>query len=112
MMLSAGENHTLLLMSDNRTLYSFGNNQQGQLGYGRGYSNNSHNPGEVQISVDIPEGVRRHRQKPVKIKQIATGRHHSLVLAQNGQVFGCGKASDGELGLGHIKEFLEDIDQT
>ena len=40
----AGETHTLLLMNDEETIYSFGNNQQGQLGHGRNYSENSGKP--------------------------------------------------------------------
>ena len=36
---------------------------------------------------------------PFTVKAIACGAHHSLLLADNGQIFGCGLANDGQLGL-------------
>ena len=33
------------------------------------------------------------------IKQVAAGRHHSLLLTGNGKVYGCGRTQSGELGL-------------
>lgn len=33
------------------------------------------------------------------IKQIAAGRHHSMLVNSEGRVYGCGKGSQGELGI-------------
>ena len=44
-----------------------------------------------------------------KVSKITTGKTHSLFLFDNGDVFGCGGASCGQLGLGSGKRALEDI---
>lgn len=36
---------------------------------------------------------------PYQVKAISCGAHHSLVLTDIGQIFGCGLANDGQLGL-------------
>jgi alpha-tubulin suppressor-like RCC1 family protein len=43
--------------------------------------------------------------------QIAAGGHHSLVLMQDGRVYGCGKNSHGELGLGEPHEDLISLEK-
>jgi alpha-tubulin suppressor-like RCC1 family protein len=65
-------------------LFSFGSNQQGQLGLGG--SSNQFKPVQVNFSYG-------------RIAQVASGRHHSLVLTCLGKVYGCGRGSYGELGL-------------
>lgn len=42
------------------------------------------------------------------ITKIATGRYHSLILLQNGDVYGCGSNSAGQLGLGDSKTAVKD----
>ena len=32
---------------------------------------------------------------PYRVKAIACGAHHSLILTDNGQIYGCGLANDG-----------------
>ena len=49
----AGEDHTLVLMQDHKTLYSFGSNQQGQLGHGN--LRNYKEPQIVQIKTEEHE---------------------------------------------------------
>ena len=43
-----------------------------------------------------------------RLVKVATGKVHTLFLFENGDVFGCGGASCGQLGLGGGKRALED----
>ena len=81
--------HSLVLLSDG-SLYSFGKNDHGQLG------------SLDEISRSIP--VQISEAFPSPIVKAATGRAHSLVLLENGQVFGCGSNVQGQLGLGENKK--------
>ena len=81
--------HSFVLLSDG-SLYSFGKNDHGQLG--------SHDEISRSIPVEISEAF------PSPIVKAATGRAHSLVLLENGQLFGCGSNVQGQLGLGENKK--------
>jgi alpha-tubulin suppressor-like RCC1 family protein len=37
-----------------------------------------------------------------KIRLVVAGRHHSLLLTETGELFGCGDNSCGQLGLGDL----------
>jgi alpha-tubulin suppressor-like RCC1 family protein len=84
--ISTSGHHTLALTEDGQ-VYSFGNNQFGQLGI------------EHYDFIDkftlIP-GINN-------IIQISAGENHSLLLSQNGEIysFGCGRC--GQLGFGDYK---------
>jgi alpha-tubulin suppressor-like RCC1 family protein len=60
---------------------------------------------EVLQNFNLPEEV---RQKVFgnKIISVATSRHHSLFLNDEGEVFSLGRGASGELGLGNIQEQL------
>ena len=36
----------------------------------------------------------------MKVVKIVGGEHHTLILNNEGEVYGCGKNDDGQLGLG------------
>ena len=36
---------------------------------------------------------------PYLVQTIACGAHHSMILSEDGQIFACGLANDGQLGL-------------
>ena len=78
--MAAGGKHTMVLSIDG-SLYTFGYGCQGQLGH-----RNSKN-------VFKPQFVKDFQGK--KIKQIAAGQNHSLVLTQSGDVYSCGSNRDG-----------------
>jgi alpha-tubulin suppressor-like RCC1 family protein len=80
--ISAGEYHSLVLTDS--ALYAFGENNQGQCGLGT--TNNTSGPKKVRF-------FDHHCLASLRIKQIAAGWKHSLVLMSDGQVFGCGKSS-------------------
>lgn len=83
-MMAGGSNHTLYLVDG--SLGVSGANNSGQLGVGLS-TPYIITPNEVVLSNS-------------KIKQIAAGRVHSLVLLQDGTVWGCGYNAYGQLGDG------------
>ena len=74
------------LLSDGR-LFGMGNNSHGQLGVGN------------TITQKSPCLVPTHRF-PSPIAKVATGKHHSLLLLQNGDVYAAGSNTFGQCGLG------------
>lgn len=68
-------------------LYSWGNNQHGQLGYSTGLGTN--NPTPTRVSLPPAAGG---------VVQVAAGDSHTLVLTSSGQVFAFGFNHYGELG--------------
>ena len=84
---AAGGRHSLALLA-NGTVYSWGNNEFGQLG------NGSTATGNVPAVIPGLSGV----------KAIAAGSNHSLALLANGTVMAWGDNEEGELGNGTSKE--------
>ena len=74
--------HHSVLLTDSGDVYTFGSNQQGQLGLG-----------------DFA-----HREKPIKVAvhshivQVAAGSNHTVLLSNTGQVFTFGSNQKGQLG--------------
>jgi len=83
--ISCGAQHSLVLLNDS-TVKSFGNNYNGQLGLG-----NTTSPYNTPTLIS---GLS-------SIKQIACGGYHSLVLLNDGTVKACGQNTYGQLGLGN-----------
>jgi len=81
MMISAGNEHSMVLKPDN-SLWAFGSNTFGQLG----------------------DGTTANRPAPVKImenvKKMSTGGSHSLILKTDNTLWACGENSSGQLGDG------------
>eukprot|EP00111_Clytia_hemisphaerica_P002896 TCONS_00008205-protein len=77
--------HTLAISEDYK-VYSWGYNNKGQLGHGD--CRNRRNP----TLVESLSGY--------KVVDVATGRMHSLVLTDEGQVFAFGDNSSGQCGVG------------
>ena len=73
--IAAGSKHSMVLSTDGQ-LYTFGYGQQGQLGHRS--AKNIFQPKFVQDFVGK------------KIKLIAAGQNHSIVLSQAGDIFVCG----------------------
>ena len=84
--ISCGQDHTIVLMSDG-TVYGIGNNNDGQLG---------------DLTTDDIETTLTPMIMPEGLKAIAitTGRYHTVVLMNNGTVYGTGANWDGQLGTG------------
>jgi len=80
---SAGGNHSLALRSDG-TVWSWGSNEQGQLGDGRdGVGANSNNPVRVVTAALDGDGGQLALSG---VTAIGAGRDHSLALKADGTV--------------------------
>ena len=91
---SSSSMHSFLLMADG-SIRGMGRNDHGQLATG------DTNTIDLPVTVDLPS------LSPVV--KICTGRSHTLVLFQNGEVWGCGSNAFGQLGLGSGKAITKDI---
>lgn len=85
--ISAGYLHSLVL-DDQGRVFSFGENEHGQLGLGEDYSE--------EDAVTTPTMI----EKISNIVAILAGTTHSLLLDSRGQVWSFGQNGFGELGLG------------
>ena len=89
--IACGSLHTIVLLDDG-TVYGCGYNSFGQLGIG-----STDTPQTTLVAMDlstIPTGR--------KIINIACGSLYTIVLLDDGTVYGCGKNSNGQLGIGSI----------
>ena len=77
-----------MVLSNDKKIYSFGSNYQGQLGLGDYVG--KFRPTLIQNLPAIPS-------------QIYSGYYTSMILMNNGQVYAFGDNSDGHLGLGDTK---------
>ena len=77
--------HSLILKNDG-TLWGCGKNDYGQLGLGD-YTNRTT---FTQITTNIDD-----------IKEICCGRSHTIILENDGTLWGCGLNASGQLGLGN-----------
>ncbi|XP_043315003.1 X-linked retinitis pigmentosa GTPase regulator isoform X2 [Cervus elaphus] len=89
MSLSCGDEHTAIITGNNK-LFMFGSNNWGQLGLGS------------KATVNKPTCIKA--LKPEKVKFVACGRNHTLVLTGGGKVYATGGNNEGQLGLGDTDE--------
>jgi alpha-tubulin suppressor-like RCC1 family protein/regulation of enolase protein 1 (concanavalin A-like superfamily) len=88
-MITGGAYHTLALRSDG-TVWAWGSNSEGQLGYGT--TTNSQKP--VKVGSDLDGNTFKD------VVAIAGGAYHSMALTQDGKVWTWGANFRGELGDG------------
>ena len=89
---TCGELHSLAVTS-NGELYSWGSGSYGQLGNNGRVNRNS--PVRVQFS------------ETLQIKKMVAGKHHSMVLTEEGYVYAFGADNQGQLGLRKKKKNVE-----
>jgi len=85
--IACGQYHTIFLASDGN-VYSVGYNGSGQLG-------------RSDTETPINEIHKNTYISSKTIKQIACGFNHTIFLASNGTIYGCGNNNYGQRGLGH-----------
>lgn len=85
---AAGARHSLALTSTGQ-LYSFGDNEFGQLGRAANAETTTPNPTPAQVEIPGLDGT---------VVAIAAGGEHSLALSSSGQIFAFGLNSEGQLG--------------
>ena len=83
-----GDEHTIILKNDG-TLWGCGDNTHGELGLEDIHSINR---------------FKMINTNPGNIKSIHCGDSHTLILQNDGMLWGCGKNSSGELGLGDTND--------
>ncbi len=86
---SAGSIHSLILCDDG-SVYGFGSNASGQLGLG--HTDDQSTPQLIPMTMEA---------RPC---QISAGAGHSLILCDDGSVYGFGSNASGQLGLGHTDD--------
>jgi alpha-tubulin suppressor-like RCC1 family protein len=79
--------HAIVLSADGR-LYGCGRNAAGQLGLG-----------EKIKECNFFRPLTISKESNVRIKKVAAGREHTVVLSEDGQLYGCGSNYIGQLGL-------------
>lgn len=87
--ISAGHNHSLLSTADGH-LYGFGANKSRQLGL--------NNVSMQNFPVSINNASLAN---PGNIIQISCGMNHSIILYDNGEIYGFGSNICGQLGMGY-----------
>ncbi|XP_062852463.1 probable E3 ubiquitin-protein ligase HERC4 [Trichomycterus rosablanca] len=87
---ACGNNHSIVLTKDGQ-LFTWGENSNGQLGLGTDKPS-SRCPEPLKSLYGIP------------LAQISAGGDHSFALSLSGTVFGWGKNSTGQLGLGDLDD--------
>jgi len=96
-MISSAYSHTMFVTEDNK-VFGWGNNDYGQLGI----------PFMSKHEVNYP--VQLRTLNPVKAVKVSTGRCHSVVLSDEGNVFTFGHQEFGQLGNGKIdKERISEL---
>ena len=81
-----GANHTIILKNDG-TLWGCGLNTNGQLGLGDTTNRNTF----TEITTNIDD-----------TKSVSCGDYHTIILKNDGTLWGCGLNTNGQLGLGDI----------
>ena len=91
---SAGPRHTLAVSSDGR-LFTWGGGSKGKLGHGS--VDEVVFPEEVVL---IPSQRVRRKFYNTRVRQVAAGENHSVVLTEGGDVYTMGWGEEGQLGNG------------
>ncbi|EQF29007.1 regulator of chromosome condensation (RCC1) repeat family protein [Clostridioides difficile CD160] len=91
--IACGHEHSIILKNDNNLLGA-GANHNGQLGK---ISNSNIEKDFAELSIN----------KMVKIKEIYCGMGHTIVLTNNGELYGCGYNGNGQLGRSASTDKLE-----
>jgi alpha-tubulin suppressor-like RCC1 family protein len=98
---SAGYLHTAVL-SENGTVWTWGDNTYGQLGHGLVPDLNKVSTVRNADSKMEPKIILSLQQ--VLVSHLALGAYHTAVITETGDIFTCGRGDMGQLGLGSYKD--------
>lgn len=90
-MISCGYHHSMAI-SSNGIVYGWGYNGYGQLGIGH-----YHDHVIPQVVMNLND---------ISISKIVCGRYHSLFLSCEGDIYGCGKNSCGQIGSNKLPNLI------
>ena len=95
---SCGFDHTAMVFESSPNLLLCGRNNRGQCGRPSSGARTEKDPADFSEDLgisQIPEGL-----PSAKVKSVACGGDHTLVLLDSGEVWACGDNSSGQLALG------------
>jgi alpha-tubulin suppressor-like RCC1 family protein len=97
MRIASGYYHTVLVSEDGKHVWTFGNNEHGQLGHGDKKKRN------------VPTEIKRNKykygfHKDVKIVGASCGFVHTVLLSDDGRIWTFGDNDCGQLGHGDSKD--------
>ena len=88
---ASGKSGFVIVLKNDGTVSAFGNNKYAQLGLGTSYNDDSEtNCVLTQEKPELPAGV--------KIEAVAAGDAFSVLLSEDGGVYTCGRAGNGQTG--------------
>jgi alpha-tubulin suppressor-like RCC1 family protein len=93
---AAGREHSVALMPDG-TVWTWGSNTAGQLGYGHRWKANIYT-GQSESEVVVPTATSPQRKSLTGVKAIAAGADFTMALRHDGTVWTWGSNYYGELG--------------
>lgn len=96
--IACGGSHSLALSKDGK-LFSWGSNQHGQLGIPL-----------TNAETQVPFEIKWVNKIPSKIISIVGGDYHNLMLCEDGSLYGWGKGTKGQLGIGNFDSFFEAVE--
>jgi alpha-tubulin suppressor-like RCC1 family protein len=101
---ACGDRHTLAL-ADDGSVYSWGNNKNGQLGRKKTTQFRPTVPTKISLKSDRKKSDGQFLYYPMRdIVQIACGSLHSMCLSADGKVYAFGYNKHGQTGLGQRTE--------
>ena len=95
--IAAGDQHSLALKADG-TVWTWGYNGNGQAGLG--WSDNAIHATPVQMNTAWSG------RWGIRVKAIAAGSRHSLVLTETGSLYGCGSNGYGQLAQSQYGDYF------
>lgn len=96
--IACGANNFSYAITENNNVYSWGSNNEGQLGLGNNVD--SFNPKLVLVD-EFAQGQ--------KIKTICCGYNHTLCMTQDNKIYACGANTFGALGIESIEKEKKSI---
>ncbi|KAJ0404386.1 hypothetical protein ATCC90586_003129 [Pythium insidiosum] len=91
----------ILVLGNDRQLFTFGYGECGRLGHGN--EETVHEPKVVEYFSSLMESLGTHI---AGIAQVSCGREHTMVVLQNGDLYGFGWAEAGRIGTGESGSVL------
>lgn len=110
---AAGAAHTIALTSESRErigiVYSWGLNNQGQLGLSKETTSASVKETQENV-ISSPTLIEALHNLFVNIQAVSCGIAHTVFLSDDGHIYSCGLNSFGQLGLGEGKMGEQTVD--